>query len=205
MCKAYIDNAYKEVAKIFDNTPEGTISNYLCSGISLTIAEDKAKEAKETVAMEPNPCAKALKQTWADAEESIHYFMGSSEACHAEIGREIADIKGGSPNSYVRVDEEEGALVTIFIACMMFCWSDKRLKKDINYVGRSPMGIPTYTFKYHEGAKDVIGNLDTESIYFGVMAQDLLELEPSAVVESTINGYYSVDYSKIDVNFHKLV
>ena len=68
------------------------------------------------------------------------------------------------------------------------------------------MGIPTYTFKYHEGAKDAIhGNLDTESIYFGVMAQYLLELEPSAVVESAINGYYSVDYSKIDVNFHKLV
>ena len=50
------------------------------------------------------------------------------------------------------------------------------------------------------------GNVDTESVYVGVMAQDLLDMKISeAVLRSPSSGYYSVDYSKIDVDFHKLV
>ena len=50
------------------------------------------------------------------------------------------------------------------------------------------------------------GNVDTESVYVGVMAQDLLDMKISeAVLRSPASGYYSVDYSKIDVDFHKLV
>ena len=49
------------------------------------------------------------------------------------------------------------------------------------------------------------GNVDTESVYVGVMAQDLLDMKISeAVLRSPTSGYYSVDYSKIDVDFHKL-
>jgi len=124
VCKEYIDNAYKEVVKIIDNEPEGAISNYLCSHISLTLAADKVKEAKKAVAVEQNPCAKALKESWAEAEESINLYMESSEKCHAEVGKQIADSKGGgSVNSYVRVDEEEGWFGTlVVIACIAWCW-----------------------------------------------------------------------------------
>merc|ERR1712238_470993 len=87
---------------------------------------DKVKEAKETVAVEQNPCAKALKESWAEAEESINLLMESSEECHAEVGKQIVDSKGGSVNSYVRVDEEEGhstVSVSKFISCEVgnFC------------------------------------------------------------------------------------
>merc|ERR1712111_30283 len=82
--------------------------------------------------------------------------------------------------------------------------SDDRLKRDINPVGKSPSGIPTYTFKYSEDVGDIIGDeVDVESVYFGVMAQDLIKLAPAAVVKS-LDGYYRVDYSKIDVDFAKL-
>merc|ERR1712111_32970 len=82
--------------------------------------------------------------------------------------------------------------------------SDERLKRDINPVGKSPSGIPTYTFKYREDVGDIIGDeVDVESVYFGVMAQDLIKLAPAAVVKS-LDGYYRVDYSKIDVDFAKL-
>merc|ERR1712029_87691 len=78
--------------------------------------------------------------------------------------------------------------------------SDERLKRDINPVGKSPSGIPTYTFKYREDVGDIIGDeVDVESVYFGVMAQDLIKLAPAAVVKS-LDGYYRVDYSKIDVD-----
>merc|ERR1719491_1004190 len=131
VCKEYIDHAYKEVYKIIDNEPEGAIANYLCSHISLTLAADKVKEAKETVAVEQNPCAKALKESWAEAEESINLLMESSEECHAEVGKQIVDSKGGSVNSYVRVDEEEGHSTVsvskfisredLLIACIAWC------------------------------------------------------------------------------------
>ena len=84
------------------------------------------------------------------------------------------------------------------------CDSDIRLKKDIHRLGESPSGIPVYSFKYREDMKDVLQNEDTTSVYFGAMAQDLLELAPEAVRVGP-NGYYSVDYSKIDVDFIKLV
>lgn len=46
--------------------------------------------------------------------------------------------------------------------------------------------------------------LDTKSTFVGAMAQDLLELVPDAVIMNPEDGYYRVDYSKIDVDFYKL-
>lgn len=84
--------------------------------------------------------------------------------------------------------------------------SDKRLKHDIRYIGKTPSEIPTYTFKYREEAMDLLtdNSVDAESTYFGTMAQDLLELAPDAVLKDSADGYYRVDYSKIDVDFYKI-
>ena len=43
---------------------------------------------------------------------------------------------------------------------------------------------------------------DTQEVQ--MMAQDLLELAPHAVIKNEEDGYYDVDYSKIDVDFGKL-
>ena len=51
--------------------------------------------------------------------------------------------------------------------------SDRRLKRNITYVGVSPTGIPRYTFQY----------LDHDTLYHGVMAQDLQLLAPEALVK----------------------
>lgn len=83
--------------------------------------------------------------------------------------------------------------------------SDIRLKQDIHLLGKSAAGIPVYSFKYRDDMKDYLReNVDTQSIYFGAMAQDLLHLAPEAVNVDP-SGYYSVDYSMIDVDFIKLV
>jgi hypothetical protein len=75
----------------------------------------------------------------------------------------------------------------------------------IHYIGESPSGIPVYTFKYREEFTDVLGdNVDTKSTYFGVMAQDLLDIAPDALVLNPLDGYYRVDYSMIDVDFVQL-
>ena len=68
--------------------------------------------------------------------------------------------------------------------------SDQRLKTDITHVGTSKSGVPIYTFRYG----------DAPEVYTGVMAQDLATIAPDAVVPLK-DGYFAVDYSKIDVEF----
>ena len=67
--------------------------------------------------------------------------------------------------------------------------SDIRLKEDISLVGESPSGIDIYEYKYK----------GEDGIYQGVMAQ---EVPWASIVEE--DGYLSVDYSKLDVEFKKL-
>ena len=76
--------------------------------------------------------------------------------------------------------------------------SDDRFKYDINRVGTSPKGIPEYTFRYR---------LDGEHgpKYKGTSAQDLIAMGRSdAVVQKEKDGFYYVDYSKLDVEFEKV-
>ena len=68
----------------------------------------------------------------------------------------------------------------------------------------SPSGIPVYTWKYRKEVGDLDPSVDTKGIYVGAMAQDLLELVPNAVVRNPLDGYYRVDYSKIDVDSYML-
>ena len=83
--------------------------------------------------------------------------------------------------------------------------SDIRLKHNIKLIDKSPSGIPIYTFQYRDGIKLADNKvLDTKSTFVGVMAQDLLELALHAVIKNEEDGYYRVDYSKIDVDFGKL-
>ena len=72
-------------------------------------------------------------------------------------------------------------------------FSDSRLKTDIEPMGKSPSGINIYQFRYVGGGP----------LYQGVIAQELLETHPNAVVTMP-NGYYGVRYDLIDVDFVKV-
>ena len=73
--------------------------------------------------------------------------------------------------------------------------SDKRLKNILKKVGQSDSGINIYYFTY---------KFNSRVIYQGVIAQELLNtpFEDALVVDK--NGFYSVDYSKLDVQFKKI-
>ena len=80
----------------------------------------------------------------------------------------------------------------------IFSGSDDRLKYDITRVGTSKSGIPKYTFKYR---------FDGEHgpTYIGTSAQDLLSMgRDDAVGQTEKDGFYYVDYSKLDVEFEKV-
>ena len=70
--------------------------------------------------------------------------------------------------------------------------SDRRMKKDIKYLHTSNDGHKVYSFKYKDG--------DTK--YSGVMAQDVLKINPNAVALK--NGMLAVYYDMIDVDMQQL-
>ena len=75
-------------------------------------------------------------------------------------------------------------------------FSDITLKENIRQTGISPSGIVIYEFDYKDKSHG-------QFRYSGVMAQDLLETHPSAVIQEK-DGTLKVDYSQIDVNFRRV-
>lgn len=73
-------------------------------------------------------------------------------------------------------------------------FSDRRLKTNIKPIGVEN-GFPIYEFTYRED-KD-------QKKYIGVMADEVLLLDPLAVKMDEESGYHMVDYSKIGVNFRE--
>jgi hypothetical protein len=71
--------------------------------------------------------------------------------------------------------------------------SDVRLKEDVQRIGTTVFGLPLYHFRY-------IGRPET---YEGVMAQDVLDVMPNAVVRGE-DGYYRVNYSALGTNMRRV-
>ena len=71
--------------------------------------------------------------------------------------------------------------------------SDIRLKTDIHRMGTTVLGLPLYQFQY----RNRVG------VYLGVMAQDVLKVEPSAVSIGA-DGYYRVDYGKLGIAMERI-
>jgi hypothetical protein len=71
--------------------------------------------------------------------------------------------------------------------------SDRRLKEDVQRVGTTVFGLPHYHFKY-------IGKPET---YEGVMAQDVLNVMPAAVIVGE-DGYYRVNYKMLGIEMRHL-
>ncbi len=70
--------------------------------------------------------------------------------------------------------------------------SDRRLKKNINKIGESPNGINIYSFEFKNPKYG-------EGLFQGVMSDEV----PQEVV-GTKDGYDTVDYSKLDVEFKQI-
>jgi outer membrane immunogenic protein len=65
--------------------------------------------------------------------------------------------------------------------------SDIRLKRDIALVGRLDNGLGLYRYRY----------LWSDTVYIGVMAQEVALLHPAAIVRSALDDYLRVDYSRL--------
>jgi outer membrane immunogenic protein len=72
--------------------------------------------------------------------------------------------------------------------------SDIRLKRDVTLMGRRDDGLGIYRFKY----------LWSDTVYVGVMAQEVALVYPDAVVRDPLNGYLGVDYSRLGLHLMTL-
>jgi len=90
------------------------------------------------------------------------------------------------PSTFSKVANIAGTVASFFP-------SDIRLKENVMKVGDVQPGVGWYTWTWNDTAKAMGVDAPTE----GVMAQELIEVDPSAVLIGE-DGYYRVDYSKVD-------
>jgi outer membrane immunogenic protein len=72
--------------------------------------------------------------------------------------------------------------------------SDIRLKRDIVLVGRLESGLGLYRYRY----------LWSDTVYLGVMAQEVALLRPDAIIRSPLDKYLRVDYARLGLNLMTL-
>jgi len=111
--------------------------------------------------------------------------LGSSTQMQQTTSGYGSQVFGGGPSPFMQGLQAAGTVASLF--------SDIRLKTDIKRVGRLPNGLNVYTWEWNEEGKKLV---DSKQPTMGVIAQEVREIMPEAVVESS-NGYLMVDYAKV--------
>ena len=74
-----------------------------------------------------------------------------------------------------------------YASSSQFIPSDMRLKRDIGLLARRDDGLGLYSFKY----------VWSDTVYVGVMAQEVALLYPDAVQRDDLTGYMAVNYTRL--------
>ena len=72
--------------------------------------------------------------------------------------------------------------------------SDVRLKRDVALVGRRDDGLGLYRYRY----------LWSDTVYVGVMAQEVALIRPDAIVRDALDDYLRVDYGRLGLKLMTL-
>lgn len=91
--------------------------------------------------------------------------------------------------------------------CNQFKPSDKKLKKNIKYSHTLSRGFKIYTFEFIDEfvtAQKDIHNDDYSGKWQGILAQDLLNTEYENCLNLREDGYFEVDYTKLNIEFKKI-
>lgn len=95
-------------------------------------------------------------------------------------GMYIGGHAGGAWGLNTDADYSAGSIVNI---------SDIRLKRDIVLIGRLDDGLGLYRYRY----------LWSNTVYVGVMAQEVALIRPDAIVRDALDDYLKVDYGRLGV------
>jgi len=111
------------------------------------------------------------------------FNLGASERQNqfqAAQSKYAADIQTRNANT------QAAASTAAALGMAALSFSDKRVKKDIEKIGKTDGGLPIYTFKYK----------GEDKTQMGVMAQDVEKKQPKAAATAP-SGIKMVNYSKI--------
>lgn len=89
---------------------------------------------------------------------------------------------------------ETAALISATGAIAGAALSDRRLKKNIKPVGKTPSGHKIIEFSYKGDDRKFVGG----------DAQDVEKKQPDAVITMPVTGYKMIDLSKVDIPFYQI-
>jgi hypothetical protein len=114
-------------------------------------------------------------------------MQGANAGVQAAYGNQMSAF-GASANMIGSQMQMVGSIVGGGLSAV----SDRKLKKNINKIGESPSGLNIYSFEFKNSKYG-------EGLFQGVMSDEV----PQEVV-GTRDGYDTVDYSMLDVEFKQI-
>lgn len=122
------------------------------------------------------------------SQVSMPQFVGTNPANIANVDRaglEMSNYNARLANWQQQQANRQSVMGGLFGLGSAAIMSDVRLKTDIRRVGTTDGGLPVYTYRY-KGRPE---------FHMGVMAQDVAEVMPQAVVP--VGGFLAVDYAEV--------
>lgn len=116
---------------------------------------------------------------------------GAAATGAGQMGQNATGMYGAQAQAYGNAQNNQGEMfgTLLGVGAQLFAASDRRLKKDIEFVGVDPAsGFNLYEFSY----------LGREQRYRGVMADEVEVSRPDAVI-TLDNGFKAVNYSALGV------
>jgi len=136
--------------------------------------------------------SQAEKVQTAEAQGAAFVFSQKENRETQQLDRTAAQLDNAM-QAQAAAQQAGTSALTGALGGIASAFSDRRLKKNIKLIGKSPSGLNIYMFEY-------INKVFGDGIFQGVMSD---EIPKEAVVKSK-NGYDRVDYSKLDVEFKQI-
>mgnify|MGYP003126344016 CR=1 FL=1 len=154
--------------------------------ISEQLRANRALERQETARLKAQERAVTL----ANMQGANQFEIDKMTTLIGVAGEQVKGARQAIADRLAYKGQVAGAVGQVAAAALMM--SDRKLKKNINLIGKSPSGLNIYSFEY-------INTKHGQGLFQGVMSD---EIPQEAVV---FNGEHDmVDYSKIDVDFKQI-
>jgi outer membrane immunogenic protein len=132
----------------------------------------------------------AINENWSVIAEYLHLELGS-QRYNVQVDYDDG-VPPGVDFGRLKIDTVKVGLNYRFGPQLIM--SDKRVKRDIVQVGRLNDALGLYRYRY----------LWSDTVYVGVMAQEVALIRPDAIVRSPLDKYLRVDYGRLGLKLMTL-
>ena len=155
--------------------------------ISEQLRANRALERQEAARLKAQERAVTL----ANMQGANQFEIDKMTTLIGVAGEQVKGARQAIADRLAYKGQVAGAVGQVAAAALMMS-SDRKLKKNINLIGKSPSGLNIYSFEYIDAKYG-------QGLFQGVMSD---EIPQEAVI---FNGEHDmVDYSKIDVDFKQI-